>query len=205
MTKAADRTVLTIGAVLAALAFIATGWILSVKLTEQETLAGPGMVVMPASLGGPFILTDHGGEDVSEAIFAGHPTLVYFGYTYCPDLCPMSLQVIAEAMVESDENLAVNGAFVTVDPERDTVSHLADYVPLFHEKLIGLTGTADAIETLAKAFRVTFRHRKDVDPDDYPVDHSSYVYLMDRNWRLAAVFQHDATADEMRAAIRQLL
>ena len=200
-----DRLVLFAGAVLAVFALASTGWILTVKLTEEETLAGPGLVVMPASLGGPFDLIDHNGERITEETFAGHLTLVYFGYSYCPDICPISLQTLAAAMAGGGDEQGVMAAFITVDPERDHADHLADYVPLFHERLVGLTGSIDEIEPVAKAFRVYFRHRKDVDPEAYPVDHSSYIYLMDRDWRLAAVFRHDATVDDMTMAIRRLL
>jgi protein SCO1/2 len=200
-----DRLVFLAGAVLAIVALATTGWILATKLTEEETLAGPGLIVMPAHLGGPFELTDHNGERATEATFAGHPTLVYFGYSYCPDICPMTLQTVATAMAESGDEPGIKGAFITIDPDRDQAGQLADYVPLFHEHLVGLTGSIAEIETVAKAFRVYFKHRKDVDPEAYPVDHSSYVYLMDRDWQLAAVFRHDATVDEMKAAIRRLL
>lgn len=201
----ADRLVFLAGAVLAVFALATTAWILTVELTEEETLAGRGLVVMPASLGGPFELTDHRGEPVTQARFAGHLTLVYFGYSYCPDICPLSLQTVGAAMEELGDDPGVKGAFITVDPERDHAEHLAGYVPLFHEQLVGLTGSIAEIEPVAKAFRVYFKHRKDVDPDAYPVDHSSYIYLMDQDWRLAAVFRHDATVAEMKAAIRKRL
>lgn len=201
----ADRLILLAGAVLAIVALAATAWILIVKLTEEETLGGPGLVIMPASLGGPFELTDHKGEPATEAIFAGELTLVYFGYSFCPDICPLSLQTMADAMAELGDEPGIKGAFITIDPDRDHVEHLAGYVPLFHEQLIGLTGPIAAIEPVARAFRVYFKYRKDVDPEAYPVDHSSYIYLMDQNWRLLAVFRHDATAAEMKAAIREFL
>ena len=201
----ADRLVFLAGAVLAVLALATAGWILTVKLTEKQTLAGPGLVAMPASLGGPFDLTDHDGRQITEAAFAGHLTLVYFGYSYCPDICPMSLQTIATAMAEGGDERGIKGVFITVDPERDHASHLAEYVPLFHEHLVGLTGSMAEIEPVAKAFRVYFQHRKDVDPEAYPVDHSSYIYLMDQDWRLAAVFRHDATVDDLTMAVRRLL
>jgi protein SCO1/2 len=103
----------------------------------------------------------------------------------------------------SDELIDVAGAFVTVDPARDTVEQLAAYVPLFHKDLVGLTGDAEAIASLAKAFRAFYRLRTDIDAEDYPVDHSSYIYLMDPAWRLAAVFRHDATPEEITAALRR--
>lgn len=194
-----DRVINLAGAVLAVLALAATGWILTLKLTEAETASGPGLIVMPASLGGPFELTDHRGQPVSDVAFADRPTLLYFGYTYCPDVCPLSLQTMATVLAKDES--AINAAFVTIDPERDTVAHLADYMPLFHEEMVGLTGTAVEIEPVAKRFRVYFRHRKDIDSEMYPVDHSSYIYLMDADWRLVAVFRHDATADEIRVVL----
>ena len=201
----ADRLVFIGGAIIAIFALATTGWILAVKLTEEKTLAGPGLVVMPAGIGGPFELTNHKGDHITEAHFAGHITLVYFGYSYCPDICPMSLQTMAAVMAEGVDTQSIRGAFITIDPERDHASHLAGYVPLFHEDLVGITGSMAEIEPAAKAFRVYFRHRKDVDPEAYPIDHSSYIYLMDQNWRLAAVFRHDATVDDVRNAVRRLL
>ncbi len=198
----ADRLVIVAGAVLAALALIATGWILAVKLMQAETVGGPGLIVMPSSLGGAFELTDHRGRRVSDQVFTGRPTLIYFGYTYCPDICPMSLQTIAATL--EDPAVNVNAVFVTVDPERDTVAHLADYMPLFHEEIVGLTGSVLEIQPIAGTFGVYYRHRKDIDPEAYPVDHSSYIYLMDENWRLAAVFRHDVTVDEMKDVLKAL-
>jgi protein SCO1/2 len=201
----ANRFIRLAAAVTAVLALLATGWILSVKLTEEETLSGPGLVVMPASLGGPFELTSHSGEQVTEAAFAGHLTLIYFGYSHCPDLCPLSLQTMGAAMAVEGDAGGIKGAIITVDPDRDRAEHLADYVPHFHDQLVGLTGSTAEIEPVAKAFRVSARLRKDVDSEDYPVDHSSYIYLIDRDWRLAAVFRHNATVDDIKAAIRKLL
>ncbi|MEM7043790.1 MAG: SCO family protein [Pseudomonadota bacterium] len=201
----ADRFVFLAGAMLAIIALVATGWILTVELTEDETIAGPGLIVMPASLGGPLELINHKGERVTEATFVGHLTLIYFGYSFCPDICPLSLQTMGIAMAELGDAPGIKGVFITVDPERDHVEHLAGYVPLFHERLVGLTGSTAEIDPVAKAFRVYFKHRKDIDPEAYPVDHSSYIYLMDHEWRLAAVFRHDATADEIKAAVHKLL
>jgi protein SCO1/2 len=188
------------------LAIAAALWILVVKLGEDETLAGPGLAVMPADLGGPFLLTDHEGERVTEAAFEGRPTLVYFGYSFCPDICPTTLQTMAEAMASTIARTnGVRGAFITVDPARDTVETLADYVPLFHDDLRGLTGSPAEIDRVARSFRVFHQLRKEVDPEAYPVDHSSYIYFMTADWRLAAVFRHDATAADIEAALNALL
>lgn len=200
-----DRYLLAVAALIAALALGATVRILALKLGEEETMAGPGLVVMTSGLGGPLTLTDQHGRAVTEADFADSPALVYFGYSFCPDICPTTLQTMAAALdSEATGAKEVRGVFITVDPTRDTVAQLADYVPLFHADLVGLTGTANAIDEAAKGFRVYYRLRQDIDPEGYPVDHSSYVYLMDRGWRLVGVFRHDATAEDMAGAIERL-
>jgi protein SCO1/2 len=192
-------------ALILALALGATVWILALKLGEQETMAGPGLVVMTSGVGGPFALIDQHGRSVTEADFADSPALVYFGYGFCPDICPTTLQTMAAALDSAAARArGVRGLFITVDPARDTVAALADYVPLFHADLVGLTGKVDAIDDAARAFRVYYKLRKDIDPERYPVDHSSFVYLMDRGWRLVGVFRHDATAEDMAAAIERL-
>ncbi|MEZ5933645.1 MAG: SCO family protein [Alphaproteobacteria bacterium] len=200
-----DRYLIAAATLVAVLALGATGWILALKLGENETMAGPGLVVMTSGVGGPFALVDHRGRAVTEADFAASPALIYFGYSFCPDICPTTLQTMAAAL-DSDAARAkgATGLFITVDPERDTVAQLADYVPLFHPDLVGLTGSEDTIERAARGFRVYYKLRKDIDPESYPVDHSSYVYLMDRGWRLVGVFRHDATAEDMAAAIKRL-
>ena len=92
-----------------------------------------------------------------------------------------------------------------MDPERDTPAHLADYVPHFHERLTGLTGSKAEIDRVTRAFRVIYTIRKDIDPLDYPVDHSTFTYVMDGDWRLRAVLRHDATPEEMAEALRRFL
>jgi protein SCO1/2 len=201
----ADRYLLAAAALIAILALGAAVWIVAVKLGEKETMAGQGLMVMTSGVGGPFALTDHHGRAVTEADFAELPALVYFGYGFCPDICPTTLQTMAAALdTQTARAKGVKGLFITVDPARDTAAQLADYVPLFHPDLVGLTGTEDAVGRAARGFRVYYKLRKDIDPESYPVDHSSYVYLMDRGWRLAAVFRHDATAENMAAALARL-
>lgn len=201
-----DRLVLRAGALVAVLALAATLWILGDELTQEKTLEGPGLVAVAADGGGPFALTDHRGGAVTEQAFAGRPTLVFFGYSHCPDFCPTSLLTVAQALaLLGPEGSEVGGLFVSVDPERDTPEHLADYVPHFHERLVGLTGSKTEIDAVTRAFKVVYMIRKDIDPVDYPVDHSTFTYLMDGDWRLRAVLRHDATPEQMAAAVRRLL
>ena len=201
-----DRLVLRAGAAVAVFALAATLWILGAELGQEKTLSGPGLVASAADRSGPFALTDHEGTAVTQARYAGQVTLVTFGYSHCPDFCPTTLQTMALALESlGPKHEAVGGLFVSVDPERDTPAHLADYVPHFHEGLTGLTGAKQAIDALTRAFGVIYTIRKDIDPVDYPVDHSTFTYVMDGDWKLRAVLRHDATPDQMAAAVERIL
>lgn len=200
------RALLVSGALIAVLALGATGWILTSRLTQEKTPAGEGIVSVPADSRGPFRLIDHSGRETTEADFRGEKVLLYFGYTHCPDICPTALQDISTAIdALGPDAQKVRPLFITVDPARDKQEHLADYVTLFHERMVGLTGTKDRIDAVARAFRVYYSLRKDIDPVDYPVDHSSYSYLLDENWDLKLVFRHDTAPETMAAAIKELL
>ncbi len=133
-----------------------------------------------ALIGGPFTLVDQDGQTRTEADFLGSYALVYFGYTYCPDACPTALGIMSEALNRLDEEqlAKVQPVFISFDPERDTVEALKGYVPLFHPKLIGLTGTLEQTKAAAKAYRVYYAKVESEEQNDYLVDHSSYIYLM---------------------------
>ena len=201
-----DRLVLRAGVLVGLLALAATFWILGDELTQDKTLEGPGLVAVSADRSGPFELIDHWEAPVTQRSYAGRINLVSFGYTHCPDFCPMILQTMAQAIDRlGPEAERVGGLFISVDPERDTPAHLADYLPHFHERLTGLTGSKAQIDAVARPFGVIYALRKDIDPQDYPVDHSTLVYVMDGDWQLRAVLRHDATPDQMADAIKQLL
>jgi protein SCO1 len=131
-----------------------------------------------AEIGGPFTLTDGDGAQVTDSQVITGPTLVYFGYSFCPDVCPMDLSRNALAAKELGERGIETGqVFVTIDPERDTPAVLRDYTEAIDPDLVGLTGTPDEIATAAKAYKVYYRKNGD-DPDYYLMDHSSFTYLM---------------------------
>ena len=146
--------------------------------------------VVTAPLGGPFTLTAHTGETVSRDDLKGTPTLLYFGYSTCPDICPMELTDMAEAAdALAERGVDVRTAFVTVDPARDDQARMAEYVGFFHDEMIGLTGEKAATDTAAKAYKVWHRQVDDPDlPGGYAVDHTGYVYLLDEEARTTAVF-----------------
>lgn len=159
-----------------------------------------------ALVGGPFELVDQAGRTRTEADFRGRYMLVYFGYTFCPDICPTSLTIMTralQALKDKDPGLAakVVPVFVTVDPERDTVEALAAYAPHFHERLVALTGTAAQVAAAAKAYRVYYAKVEDDSASDYLVDHSGFIYLMDPEGRYLTHFAHDATPDEILQAL----
>ena len=158
-------------------------------------------------VGGPFELTDHTGRIRTERDFRGQLMLVYFGFTWCPDICPADLQAIGLALDKLGRaGDSVQPLFVTVDPERDTSEHLAEYVPLFHPRLIGLTGSLDAIRKAADAYKVYFaRVPIGKEANDYTVDHTAFIYLMDRDGNYLGFFPPGTTADRMVEIIRPRL
>ena len=158
-------------------------------------------------VGGPFELTDHTGRIRTERDFRGQLMLVYFGFTYCPDICPADLQAIGLALDKLGNDAArVQPLFVTVDPERDTAEHLAEYVKLFHPRLIGLTGSLDAIRKAASAYKVYFaKVAIGKEANDYTVDHTAFIYLMDRDGNYLGFFPPGTSADRMVEIIRPRL
>lgn len=157
-------------------------------------------------IGGPFALTDHTGKPRTEADFRGRLMLVYFGFTYCPDICPTDLQAIGLAIDRlGAAGDAVQPLFITVDPERDTPQHLADYVALFHPRLIGLSGDAISTRQAARAYRVYYAKAPTTDGSDYTVDHSAYIYLMGRAGQYLGFFPPGTPPDRIADVIRPLV
>jgi protein SCO1/2 len=135
-----------------------------------------------SAIGGPFALIDQDGRQVTDADFKGSPTLMFFGYTHCPDVCPTTLFDISQLFAKFGPDKAVKALFVTVDPERDTPSVMKDYVSNFDKRIVGLTGDRPAIDAALKAYRVYSKKVPGTD-GDYSMDHSAIVYLMDENMR----------------------
>lgn len=171
--------------------------------------ARPALAAVPAlPFGGPFALTDHTGRRRTDADFRGRFLLVHFGYTGCPDLCPLGLDAMLAALDRlGPAGEALQPVFVTVDPARDTVEALRPFVAAFGPRLIGLTGTEAEIRAVAKAYRV---HRRKVivdpaRPDDYLVDHGSLTYLMGPDGACRTIFPHGTTAERMAEVIHGYL
>ncbi len=160
-----------------------------------------------SDVGGPFTLTDHTGQRVSDQDFRGSFMLVYFGYSYCPDVCPTDLLVMSHAVnMLGDAGEKVQPIFITVDPARDTVASLADYVPNFHPRLKGLTGSEAEINAATRAYKVYFKLGEEKEaPDDYPTEHTEIIYLMGPDGEFLDHFQHGRQPAEIAQLIGQYL
>ena len=163
-----------------------------------------GGLVVSADIGGPFTLTDQNGRPFGLDDLAGKYALVYFGYTFCPDVCPTELGVIGTAIdLLGDAGERVTPVLITIDPDRDTVAVLHDYVPLFHERLVGLTGTAEQIRAGARQYRAFYRKVESAEFTDYLMDHSSFVYLIAPDGRVIAMFAYGTDPAKIAEAIRR--
>jgi protein SCO1/2 len=161
-----------------------------------------------ARVGGPFTLVDQDGRQVSDRDFAGNYRIVYFGFTYCPDVCPVDLQKIGQAMrvlEAKDPELAarVQPLFISVDPERDTPEVMKKYVAAFHPRIIGLTGTPAQVAAAAKAYAVYYSKRSDPGASDYLVDHMRATFLMGPEGQPLALLPHEGTPDAIAAEIER--
>ena len=173
-------------------------------VVSWQLLAPRGGSSGTALVGGPFTLTDQAGEEVTEQDFAGRFMLIYFGYTYCPDFCPMSLSTMVQALdlLAPEEAEQVAPIMITIDPERDTVAQLADYVPLFSPRLVGLTGTPEQVAAAAKAYRVYFSKVEQDDAEAYLMDHSTFIYLMGPDGAYRRHFGANAPPEEIAEGVR---
>lgn len=167
--------------------------------TAWMTLAQRDTAPAASAIGGPFQLVSQDGESVTEADFKGSPTLIFFGYTHCPDVCPTTLMEISDLFGKLGPKAKVKALFVTVDPERDTPAIMKDYVSNFDKRIIGLTGDRPAIDATLKAYRV-YSKKVPGSGDEYSMDHSAIVYLMDKDMRFVNALnlqQPDQAAKEI--------
>lgn len=187
------------------LAFFVIGAVAAVTLQPQIQ---SGVVrTGKALIGGPFTLVNQKGERVSDTDFRGKHMLVVFGYTYCPDICPAELQLMATAMdklgVKADQ---VAPIFITIDPKRDTIEQIGPYVANFSPRIVGLTGTEEEIRAAASAYRVFYSKAEgDNSPDAYLMDHSTFLYLMDPNGEYVTHFPYGVTPEKLAESISKAI
>ncbi|MEM7680175.1 MAG: SCO family protein [Pseudomonadota bacterium] len=175
-------------AILSLIAFIVGGGIAITQINNERKLPPPP--VAGVEIGGAYSLVDHNGQDVSADTYAGRPQLIYFGFTYCPAICPTELQKITKVLnMLGPKGENIQPLFVTIDPERDTAPVMREYVSLFHPRLIGLTGNQKQIDDALKSFRVFAKKVQDPQMNDYTMDHSSFIYLMGKDGQLISIYR----------------
>lgn len=167
------------------------------------SLGGLQDVAAPAAIGGPFQLTDENGQTVTEKSLQGRPTLIFFGFTRCPDVCPTALFEISEVLRAMGKDAdRVNAYFISVDPERDTPQAMKDYVSSFDPHLKGLIGTPDQVAKVISAYRV-YARKVPLKDGDYTMDHTALTYLMDRDGRFVKPFNLKRTPEEAAADLKR--
>ena len=140
------------------------------------------------SIGGPFWLASSNGGEVTDADFKGHPFLVFFGYTHCPDVCPTELFQLSQMLKAAGPDKPLKVLFITVDPERDTAPVLKQYLSSFDSRIVGLTGTPAQIAAVEKEYRVYARKAPSANGKDYAMDHTAIIYLMDKQGQFVSAF-----------------
>lgn len=159
----------------------------------------------PSAIGGPFSLTDQNGRTVTQEDLLGKPTAIYFGFTYCPEVCPTTLANLTAWMGRlGPEADRLNVVFVTIDPERDTPAKLKAYLTAFDPRIRGFTGDPAAIARIAAEYRVYYR-KVPLGGGDYTMDHSSAIYLMDARGRFVEPIAYGQANDQALASLRRLL
>lgn len=211
MTTPALRRLLIVGlaALIAVLVVAGVVLWLQPKPTPVAQSGAPqssGVMRLPpgSELGGPFRLVDQDGKSVTDASYAGKFMLVYFGFTFCPDVCPTELQAMATAIDDlGSPGDMVQPILISIDPARDRPAQLKDYVAAFHPRLVGLTGSSEEIAAAAKAYRVYYAKGPADADGNYVMDHTSFVYLMGPDGKLRSVFRAGTSPEVMAAEMQK--
>ncbi len=193
-----NRTLIVAGLLL--LASLALG---VASLMYRPGSGGSGV----ANIGGPFVMLNQKGETVTEQMLSGHYTLMFFGFTFCPDVCPTELQVMTAALDSlGEKGKMIVPVFVSIDPERDTVDVVKSYVENFGPRLVGLTGTPAQVAGMAKAYRVYYAKQETKEhPEEYEMDHSSIIYLMGPNGKFLKHFTYSTDVKALAEGLSQAL
>lgn len=183
---------------------VVLGVLAALGLREQEPLSVKDKDARASYLkGGDFTLSS-GSEPISLSSLRGQPVILYFGYTYCPDVCPVGLAVIRDALHSDPVFANVKTLFVTVDPARDTAQRLAEYVAFFHPNIIPLHGSEEQIKTVAQNYGTYFM-KGALEGESYAVDHTAYFYLIDADGELVRVLDHATTPEQLAESLTSLL
>lgn len=184
-------------------------WMTKDRTGQQEEMAKVE-VKTETQIGGGFTLIDQHDKTVQDTDFRDKIMLVFFGFTHCPDVCPVTMTVLTRTMeLLGDKANQVAPIFITVDPERDTPKAMADFLTHFDQRIIGLTGTVEQIKQVSDAYKVYYAKNNAGDggaePAEYNVDHSSYIYMMGKDGQFIKVFPHNVAEQEFARAIEAVL
>ncbi len=168
-------------------------------------MGGVSKVAQPAAIGGPFQLTDQTGKAFTDKDLKGKPTLIFFGYTHCPDVCPTSLFEMSEVLRAMGKDAdKINAVFISVDPERDTPATMKDYLSSFDPHLEGLSGDPAETAKVITSYRV-YAKKVPTKDGDYTMDHTALIYLMDRDGHFVSPFNLKRTPEEAAADLKKYL
>jgi protein SCO1 len=168
-------------------------------------MGGLRHVTAPAAIGGPFQLTDQSGQTVTEKSMQGRPSLIFFGFTHCPDVCPTTLFEISEVLKAMGKDAeGVNAYYISVDPERDTQAAMKEYLSSFDPRLKGLTGNAEEIAKVLSEYRV-YAKKVPLKDGDYTMDHTALVYLMDRDGKFVSPFNINRKPEDAASDLKRYL
>jgi protein SCO1/2 len=193
--------ILSLLALVAVIAGLGATWVLTRGAGSDDQFAecrmgrvatGPGMI------GGPFELVSETGETVTDKDVITEPTILYFGYTYCPDVCPLDSARNAEAVeILESRGQIVQPVFISVDSERDTPETMAEFTDILHPRMLGLTGSAEQIKAASQAYRTYYKKEVDGDPEYFLIDHSTFSYLVLPEYGFVEFFKRDLTPEKM--------
>lgn len=192
------RKAMLAGAAVAAVALVGVPVWMALSPGADEFAQCRGGAVAGAQIGGPLELVNSAGETVTEAEIFTKPSILYFGYTFCPDVCPLDNARNAEAVdLLVARGYDVQPVFVSIDPERDTPQIVGDFAANLHPRMVGLTGSAEQVQAASKAYRTFYKKQEDGDPDYYLVDHSTQTYLVFPERGFVDYFRRDVTPEAM--------
>lgn len=187
---------IAIASVLAVIAGLGAAWYMG-RPSGDAQFAQCTQATAAGDIGGPFELVNTSGETVTDKDVFTEPSILYFGYTFCPDVCPFDMSRNMDAVdLLADRGISTTPVFISIDPDRDTPEALADYEANLHEKLIALTGSPEQVATASRAYKTYYKANKD-GTDEYLVDHSTFTYLVLPGYGFVEFFRRDTTAEDM--------
>lgn len=197
------KRIVTYTSIIATTALLAGAAYLTFGSSSEDAFASCSKgAVAGGAIGGPFELVNEDGVTVTDADVITKPTIVYFGYTFCPDVCPLDNMRNADAQrILDDQGYDVQTAFITIDPDRDTPEVLKEFTSLFHDNQIGLTGSPEQIKAASKAYKTYYQKQVDGDPEYYLMDHSTQTYFVMPDIGFVDFFKRDDSSEKMAETV----